>query len=160
MFSGNFKESNLTEVPMKHRSNQAMNGLIHLVYGCECCSTLSGMGAVELVELLHMTDELLLEESEKLVAAMVLQKCNIPSSALLVYSTVKKDKTRLLGVEDGLQQGFFNHILGGYMRLTSRVDVFKEIVSSSFGQPFIQDLESCIKVRLANAPIGSNPKNS
>jgi len=152
MFGGDFRESSLAEVPMRYRSTQAMIGLIHLVYGCESCASLSGMGAVDLVELLYITDELLLEESERLVAAMILRKCNSPSSALLVYSKTKQERARLLGVDDGLHKGFFEHILGVEMRLVNRVKLFQSIVNSSFGNSFIEDLENCIKIKLAGSP--------
>ena len=85
MLSGQFLESNQTEVQLQMTGSAALTCLVHYLYDCHWCSTISGMPVQVLLELSILTDKYLLSDFNKKVSSEIIRRLKSVEEVVTVY---------------------------------------------------------------------------
>ena len=148
MLSGGFAEAEQTRVRIRQTGRQALELLLHYLYGCRWCPSFAGLPAETLLELASMTDKYILPEFNRTVSHEIVQRCLRVDQAAAVYERALQGQFPVHGLEDNLAVCAVNYILVGQMDHATRTGVVAKILASKMKSDFADDIAKTIRKKL------------
>ena len=151
MLSGQFIESNLSEVRIKCTSFRSLQSLVHHLYGCHWCPTMMNASPQVLLELTSLTDKYLLTEFNQSVFHEIVRRCSRPDLVVDIYQESLLKEYLVPGVaaeEKQLNVCAIFQLLVGQMELKERGQVFRQLLTSKLSADFLEDIRQCVREKL------------
>ncbi len=147
---GHFAESSQSVINLPFTSFQALTCLVHHMYGCTWCSSMSGNKVDVLLELASLTDKYLLNDFNAFISAEIVRRCMNVQEVVTIYeaSLQKEYPIKGLGQEDNLNLAATSYILVGDMASEKRAEVFRELLKSRMASDFMDDVSRTIRSKL------------
>ena len=149
MLSGQFIESNLSEVRIKCTSFRSLQSLVHHLYGCNWCPTMMNASPQVLLELTSLTDKYLLTEFNQSVFHEIVRRCGRMDQVVDIYQESLLKEYLVPGAEEKqLNVCAILQLLVGQMELKERGQVFRQLLTSKLSADFLEDVKQCVREKL------------
>ena len=154
MLAGQFVESNQTEVKIQFTGYQALNCLIHYLYGCRWCNILMNSTPKALLELITLTDKYLLPDFNQSVSYEIVRRCSKVDQVVEIYEASLHKEYPVSGIpENNLNLAVISFILVGQIEAETetkqnRAEIFDKLMKSKMAAEFLDDVNRTVRQKL------------
>lgn len=149
MLSGQFAESSQKQVKLQETGFEALKCLVHYLYGCRWCSSISNMPPKVLLELTSLTDKYLLSDFNQSVSCEIVKRCMKLDQVVDIYEASLQHEYLVKGTNESLNVCAIAYILvGDDIKHETRAQVFDQLVKSKMSSDFIDDVSRTIREKL------------